>query len=241
MSVAALYDIHGNLPALEAVLRDVPEDATVVIGGDIAAGPMPVETLELLQALGDRAAWIRGNADRDGGVESELWRRRTDWMWEKVGAESRRFLDGLPQTVSLHVDGLGETLFCHGSPRSDEEAITAVSGEERLRAILAGAGTAVVVCGHTHHQFDRRVDGVRVVNAGSVGMPYEGQRGAYWTLLGPDVEHRHTEYDVDTAVEAIRASGYPDPGELIEILTEPPSAREAAEELEERALEKEAS
>ena len=127
MKVAALYDIHGNLPALEAVLRDVPEDAIVLIGGDTAAGPMPAGTLERLLALGDRAVWIRGNADREGGVESELWRWRTDWMWEQLGGENRAFLNGLPGTASLTVDGLGETLFCHGSPRSDTEIVTRVT------------------------------------------------------------------------------------------------------------------
>jgi predicted phosphodiesterase len=241
MKVAALYDIHGNLPALAAVLRDVPEDAIILIGGDTAAGPMPAETLERLLALGDRAVWIRGNADRDGGVESELWRRRTDWMWEQLGGQGRVFLSGLPETASLTVDGLGETLFCHGSPRSDEEVITALTTTERLRAILADAGTSLVGCGHTHHQFDRRVDGVRVVNAGSVGMPYEGRTGAFWTLLGPDVERRRSEYDVEAASAAIRESGYPDPDELVETLAAPPTAKEAAEFLEQRALENETS
>jgi putative phosphoesterase len=241
MKVAALYDIHGNLPALEAVLRDVPDDAMIVIGGDTAAGPMPAETLERLLALGDRALWIRGNADRDGGVENELWRRRADWMWEQLGDENRAFLTGLPETASLTIDGLGEALFCHGSPRSDEEAITALTAEERLRAILADAGAPLVVCGHTHHQFDRRLDGVRVVNAGSVGMPYEGRSGAYWALFGPEVEHRRSEYDLEAAIASIRASGYPEPDELAETLAAPPSAREAAEVLEQRALEQQAS
>jgi putative phosphoesterase len=241
MKVAALYDIHGNLPALEAVLRDVPEDAIILVGGDTAAGPMPTETLERLLALGDRVVWIRGNADRDGGVMSDVWRRRTDWMWEQIGGERRAFLGGLPETASLMVDGLGETLFCHGSPRSDEEAITALTTEERLRAILAEVAASVVVCGHTHHQFDRRVDGVRVVNAGSVGMPYEGRSGAYWAFLGPEVEHRRSEYDVEAAIAAIRASGYPEPEELVETLAEPPSAEEAAQVLEQRAIDQEAS
>jgi putative phosphoesterase len=241
MKVAALYDIHGNLPALEAVLREVPEGVVVLIGGDTAAGPMPAETVDRLLALGDRAVWIRGNADREAGVMSDVWRRRTDWMWEQLGTEKRALLSGLPETASLNVDGLGEILFCHGSPRSDEEAITALTTEERLRAILADAGTSLVVCGHTHHQFDRRVDGVRVVNPGSVGMPYEGRSGAYWALLGPEVEHRRSEYDVEAAIASFRASGYPEPDELAETLAAPPSANEAAEVLERRALDKEVS
>jgi predicted phosphodiesterase len=236
MRVAALYDIHGNLPALEAVLADVPGDATIVIGGDITAGPMPAETLSLLRSLGDRSLWIRGNADREAGVESDLWSRRTAWMWEQLGEENRAFLNTLPETALLAVDGLGETLFVHGSPRSDEEAITAKTSDERLRGILTGVREPLVVCGHTHHQFDRRANGVRVVNAGSVGMPYEGRPGAYWALLGPEVEHRRSEYDVGAAIAAIRETSFPDPEELVETLATPPSAEEAAEVFEQRAL-----
>jgi diadenosine tetraphosphatase ApaH/serine/threonine PP2A family protein phosphatase len=142
-----------------------------------------------------------------------------------------------PSTITLEVDGLGETLFCHGSPRSDLEAITAITSDERLRETLFGASHRTVVCGHTHHQFDRTIDDIRVVNAGSVGMPYEGRPGAYWALLGPDVQFRRTEYDLDAAAEAIRATSYPDPEEKIELLTTPHTAEEAAEVLEQRAVE----
>jgi diadenosine tetraphosphatase ApaH/serine/threonine PP2A family protein phosphatase len=106
-----------------------------------------------------------------------------------------------------------------------------------LGEILAGVEERVVVCGHTHHQFDREVNGIRVVNAGSVGMPYEGRAGAYWALLGPGVEHRRTDYDVEQTADAIRKSGYPDPEELIELLTSPPSAQDVAEFFERQALE----
>jgi predicted phosphodiesterase len=142
-----------------------------------------------------------------------------------------------PPTLTLEVDGLGETLFCHGTPRSDLEAITAITSDERLREILSEVAAETVVCGHTHHQFDRRIDGIRVVNAGSIGMPYEGRPGAYWALLGPEVELRRTEYDVQAAAEAIRATSYPDPEEKIELLMNPHTAEEAAEVLEQRALE----
>jgi predicted phosphodiesterase len=196
-----------------------------------------VETLARLQSLEDRAVWIRGNADREGGVESDLWARRTAWMWKQLGDENHAVLSSLPETASLDVDGLGLTLFVHGSPRSDEEAITARTSDERLRGILAGVDAPVVVCGHTHHQFDRRTDGARIVNAGSVGMPYEGRPGAYWALLGPEVEHRRSDYDLDTAIAAIRATSYPDPDELVETLTNPPTVQEAAEVLEKRAVE----
>jgi putative phosphoesterase len=220
MRVAALNDVHGNLPALEAVLAELPDDVAIVFGGDITAGPMPGETLELVRSLGERALLLRGNADREPDPE--------------LTAEQQRLLRELPESQTLDLDGLGRTLFCHGSPRSDEEIVTAVTSEERMRTILAGVAEHVVVIGHTHHQFDRTVDGIRVVNAGSVGMPYESRPGAYWALLGPEVELRRTEYDVEAAVEAMRAKRYDGPA--IPLLLEPPSAEEAAEYFEQQAL-----
>jgi putative phosphoesterase len=230
MRVAVLCDVHGNLHALDAVLAEVQKERVdaVVLGGDVAAGPLPSETMERLTALGADALWVRGNADREPG----------EWVAELLGSERLRFLRELPDTQRLEVDGLGPTLFCHGSPRSDEEILTAVTSESRLRAILEGVTERVVVCGHTHHQFDRVVDGTRVVNAGSVGMAYEGRPGAYWALLGPDVELRRTEFDFDAAAEAMRASGYPDGAEHARTLyEEPPSAGEVAEHFERQALE----
>jgi predicted phosphodiesterase len=236
MRVAALYDVHGNLPALEAVLAEVPDDAAIVSGGDVFSGPMPAETLARLRGLGPRVSFVRGNADRDLGPYDERWRERYEWMLAQLSADEWALAEAWPPTVTLEVDGLGKTLFCHGTPRSDLEAITAITSEERLREILSGVSQPTVVCGHTHHQFDRRIDGTRVVNAGSIGMPYEGRPGAYWALLGPGVELRRTEYDLDAAVDAIRATSYPEPEENIELLTTPHSAEEAAEVLEQRAL-----
>jgi putative phosphoesterase len=230
MRVAVLCDIHGNLHALDAVLAEVEREEVdaVVLGGDVAWGPSPAETMERLRALGEWVLWVRGNADRDPG----------DWAAERLGDERVRFLRGLPDTQRLDVDGLGPTLFCHGSPRSDEEMITAVSSESRLREILEGVTERVVVCGHTHHQFDRVVEGIRVVNAGSVGMAYEGRPGAHWALLGPDVELRRTEFDFAAAADALRASGFPDADEVVKTLYEsPPSAAEVAEHFERQALE----
>jgi putative phosphoesterase len=237
MRVAALYDIHGNLPALDAVLAEVPDDATIVIGGDVFSGPMPSETLTRVRDLGARAGFVRGNADRDLGPYEERWRARYEWLMAQLTTEEHALAEAWPLTLTLEVDGLGRTLFCHGSPRSDMEAITAVTSDDRLREILSEVPQRTVVCGHTHHHFEHRIDGVRVINAGSVGMPYEGRPGAYWALLGPDVEFRRTEYDLDAAAEAIRATSYPDPEEKIELLTRPYSAKDAAEALEERALE----
>ena len=211
--VAALYDVHGNLPALEAVLAEVDADATVLVGGDVASGPFPVETLDRLRAFGERVHFVRGNADRvldfAGENTGEQWVQSRRWVAERLGEESLAFLAGLPVDVTLDVETLGPVRFCHGAPGSDETVITRVTSAERLRGLLAGVEERVVVCGHTHIQFDRAVDEIRVLNAGSVGAPYEGRRGAYWLELGPGVTFRRTDYDVEAAVAAIRATGYP--------------------------------
>ena len=230
MRVAVLCDVHGNLHALDAVLAEVEREHVdaFVLGGDSAWGPLPDETMERLFALGDRALWVRGNTDREPG----------EWVAERLGEDRLRFLRNLPDVQRLEVDGLGSTLFCHGSPRSDDEIITAVTSESRLREILEGVTERVVVCGHTHHQFDRTVDDVRVVNAGAVGMAYEGRPGAYWALLGPDVELRRTEFDFEAAAKAMRSSGFPDGDEYAETLYgSPPTAAEVAEHFERQALE----
>jgi predicted phosphodiesterase len=242
-AVAALYDIHGNLPALEAVLAEVPEDAAVVIGGDFVGGPWPRQTVARLRGLDDRALWLHGNADREVAAEvqvgmSETARRSLQWSAEQLDDEDKDFIRGLPLTVSLEVDGLGATLFCHGSPRSDEEIITSVTSDERLRRIVRDVDEKVVVCGHTHQQFDRVLDGRRVVNAGSIGMPYEGEVAAYWALLGPDVELRRTAYDVAAMLDAMADTAYPEQQYLRDVLRDDiPVPQEVAEFFEQRALE----
>jgi putative phosphoesterase len=244
--VAALYDIHGNLPALEAVTAEVDEARAdlVLVGGDVVTGPFPSETLERLSGLGDRAYFIRGNADRvlveDAGEPTgpSPWPERQAWTRAQLTDEQRRLLATLAHTVTREVGGLGEVLFCHGSPRSDEEIITRATSPERLSEIMSGVGQRVVVCGHTHVQFDRMIGGVRLVNAGSVGMPYEDEPGAYWALLGPDVELRRTEYDLERAAAAIRASGFPGADEFAdEHVLHPAGADEATEQFERMALE----
>lgn len=218
MRVAALYDVHGNLPALEAVLAalELEDVGAVVCGGDVAVGPMPAECLARLDAVG--ALYVRGNADRE----------LRGWPAERLSVERRRFLASLPTTLSLEIDKLGPTLFCHGTPRSDEEILTRITAEELLAEALEGTAEQVVVAGHTHVQFERQVGDRRLVNAGSVGMPYEGRRGAFWALLGPDVELRRTEYAVEEAVARIRATGYPDADQLAEWLLEPVDPGEAS-------------
>jgi predicted phosphodiesterase len=215
MRVAALYDIHGNLPALEAVLADLGEVDAILVGGDVASGPWPVETMELLDARPEEKVYVRGNADRvldfegSPGDDPELWKRTRLWVAEQLGSERLEFLAGLPTDVTLDVDGLGPVRFCHGAPGSDTEAIVRVTPDERLRGLLAGVEERTVVCGHTHLQFDRTVDGARVVNAGSVGFPYEAEPAAYWLLLGPGVEFRRSDYDVAATADAIVATSYP--------------------------------
>jgi predicted phosphodiesterase len=141
----------------------------------------------------------------------------------------RDFLATFEDNVVLEVDGLGPVRFCHGSPRSDEECVTPETPEERVREFSAGVDERVIVTAHVHIQFDREVAGVRSLNAGSVGLPYEGRQGAYWALLGPDVEHRRTEYDVDATIERYRASGQPNVEQIVEMMVEPPEPREVIE------------
>lgn len=190
MAVAALYDIHGNLPALEAVLAEVPDDATILVGGDVVAGgEQPSETLTRLRALGDRVRWVRGNADRElypgeGGLVPEPLVEETRG---RLSEEEIEFLHELPSTQQI-----GGVLYCHASPRNDMDIFTERTPEERLTPLFDGLDVPTVVCGHTHTQYERTVGGVRVVNAGSVGMPYEAEPGAYWLL---DLVPRRTPYD----------------------------------------------
>ncbi len=238
MHVAALYDVHGNLAALEAVLADLERETCdlVLVGGDVVLGPLPAESLERLLALGERVRFIRGNTERAvvEPPEGDPWLTRLRWVRERLTGGQREFLSNLPLTVSVDVDGLGPTLFCHGSPRSDEEIVTRITPAKRLNEVLRTVEEEVVVCGHTHVQYDRLVGATRLVNAGSVGMPYEGEPGiACWALLGPDVDLRRSGYDVDDAAGRIRASGYPDAEEFVEEhVLHPTSADEATEHFE---------
>lgn len=216
MRVAVLADVHGNLPALEAVLEDADrfDVDRVVLLGDIAGGPMPGETLDQLAALAERVIWVHGNGERelvdgfDGVVPTGP---AADAVASCVPLLERRHRDlmaDLPLTVTLDIDGLGPTLFCHATPRRDDEFILVDSPVERWAAVLHGVTEQVVVCGHTHMPFDRLVTRRRVVNPGSVGMAY-GPPGAYWALLGPTVQLQRTIYDVQAAADRIAASGYP--------------------------------
>jgi putative phosphoesterase len=184
--IATLYDVHGNLRALEAVLAEIPDDATIVVGGDVCfAGEQPAETLERLRSLGDRVVWVRGNTDRTITTDSHL------------SDEQVAFLQGLPPTARID-----RVLYCHATPRNDMDIFTERTPEERIAFLFEDVDADVVVCGHTHMQFERTIAGKRVINSGSVGYPFDDEPGAYWTL---DLEHRFTPYEGASASERTRA------------------------------------
>jgi predicted phosphodiesterase len=218
--------VHGNLPALEAALGEARRRGAdlIVFGGDLAWGPMPAETVTLIRALD--AVHVRGNADRE--VAAAAGDEMTTWAAAQLSGDDRAWLGALPEEQVVEVEGLGPVRFVHGSPRSDEETITAVTPRERVAAMLDGVEEPVVVCGHTHAQFDRTVGVTRVVNAGSVGLPF-GAPGAHWLLLGPGVEHVVTPYDAGAAATLFRASGSPEAEELAAHAAAPPPASTAAE------------
>ena len=212
-TVAVLSDIHGVLPALDAVLAepDVRDADVIVLTGDMATGPQPVPTLDRLTALGDRVRWVKGNCERElvtrarGGGSSPY--PISDWAAAQLRDDQIELLDGLPPTLTLDVRGFGEVLFCHATPRDDEEMVFVDSDLPRWAEVLAGVRATVrtVVCGHTHMPFTRLVDRRTIVNAGSVGMPY-GTTGAQWALLANGaVTLRRTEFDRDAACAAIEA------------------------------------
>ncbi len=219
MRVAALYDIHGNVPALEAVLAEARREGVdrIVVGGDVVPGPMPRETLAALLDLDVAVTFLYGNGETDvlalgrGETPSrvpERYHGLLRWVAGKLPPGQVAAIESWPATARLEIDGLGGVLFCHATPRDDHEIFTCMTPQERLRPIFEAPGAAVVVCGHTHMAFDRAVGAVRVVNAGSVGMPF-GEPGANWALLGPGVELRHTSYDLEAAARRFRDTGFP--------------------------------
>ena len=232
LRVAAIYDVHGNLFALDAVLRDIAEERIdlIVSGGDIALGPMPRETLDRLLTLEGKTRFVRGNTDRAVGVANAHGRSSVrpsgdvQWCAGQITTEQRRFLRSQPLTTTVHVGGIGHVLFCHASPRDDDEPILADTPQPVVAAMLAGVKETVVACGHTHAPLDRRIGLThRIVNGGSVGLPV-GARGAYWLLLGPEVTFRRTEYDYGAAAERILATGAPGRERFAAHILEPPAA-----------------
>jgi predicted phosphodiesterase len=247
MRVAALYDIHGNLPALDAVLDEIRHIGVdrVVVGGDVLPGPMPRETMERLLALNVPTHFIYGNGDlailaqlqatdpstvsywgtSSGTPMPEPFRETMRWTARQV-ENYRDVLASWPLTSSLDIDGVGAVLFCHATPRNETEIFTRRTPEERLVPVFAGVDASVVVCGHTHMQFDRTVGQLRVVNAGSVGMPF-GTIGADWLLLGPGIELRKTQYDLNAAAEQFRRTAYPMVEDMaVRYILNPPSEQD---------------
>jgi predicted phosphodiesterase len=232
--VAVLSDVHGNAVALQAVLEELAaeEHDLVVFGGDLTWGPEPHETYRLAAGL-DGARFVRGNGDR-AVAERDEQTERARWMQEQHSGDLRAFVEGFDEQVVVDVAGLGAVRFAHGSPRSDEECVTPETPEERVREFMDGVPERVLVTAHVHIQFDREVAGIRSVNPGSVGLPYEGEPGAFWALLGPDVELRRTEYDVEQAAAACRE--LPGGEQLIELLLSPPQRSEVIEDAERRVF-----
>ena len=243
MRVAAIYDIHANVPALEAVLEDIRQAEVdhLVVGGDVLPGPMPRETIACLLDLDIPVQFVQGNGDREvpaqmEGAEtdwyrtaSERWREPVRWTAQQLTPEHKRLLAGWNKTLAVEIGGLGEVLFCHATPRNDSEIFTRLTSEDRLVPVFEGLNVPVVVCGHTHMQFDRTVGRIRVVNAGSVGMPF-GEPGADWLLLGPNVQLRHTSYDFAKAAERIRDTKHPQAQEFAaRNVLQPPSEAETLE------------
>jgi predicted phosphodiesterase len=219
MRVAVLYDIHANLPALEAVLAEVRRERAdrILFGGDIVPGPMPRQTIDAIRALDIPAQFIHGNGDREilqrlRGDETtsvpEAFREAMRWNAAQLGGEDERWIGEWPLTVTISIPPIGDVLFCHATARNDVEIFTRRTPDDEVAPMFDGVNAALVVCGHTHMRMDRTVNGLRIVNPGSVGMPF-GEPGAYWMMLDADVEFRRTGYDLEDAARRIRATAYP--------------------------------
>ncbi|MBE2317570.1 metallophosphoesterase family protein [Solirubrobacter sp. CPCC 204708] len=232
MNVLALYDIHGNIDALEAVLAAAPDFDLVLVGGDAVPGPFAAATLDRLAQLPTR--WVRGNGERETAnapaapapedLAAVTARRSADELGDRAQP-----LGELPLTTEI--DGV---LYCHATPRSDEEMLTRISPDERYAEALAGAGP-LVVAGHTHQQHDRTVGGTRFINAGSVGLPYEGDGAARWLWVADGVpELRGTAYDAAAAGRRMRAI-WPDVISVDAALVEPVAPDEITAIFEQRA------
>jgi putative phosphoesterase len=230
--VAVLGDVHGNVLALEAVLTELREEDVdlVVWTGDLSWGGEPTATLDVVRAVEQPSVFVRGNAERalvelrDGSREAVS--EREQWMLDNHTSEDLELAATFEHAHSVDIDRLGPTYVTHGSPRSDEELLTAETPQARIAAATEGISERVLVTGHTHSQYNRDVAGLQALNPGSVGLPYEHRPGAYWALLGPDVELRRTEYDVAAAAERLHASGFPDSQPLVESLLQPPTPAE---------------
>lgn len=242
--VAVLSDVHANVPALRAVLAepDVAAASLVVFNGDLTWGVDPDGAVAIVKALGLRAVCIRGNSERHvrqitTGAATPATPRQ-EWVPARHGTGALAFVGSFPFSIVVDVRGLGPVRFCHGSPRSDHEAVTPGTSEQRFAEMTAGIEEDVLVTGHTHLQFDRFVGTRRSVNPGSVGLPYHRDEPgvAHWALLGPDVQLRTTRYDVSESVAASVAAGDPGHARIAELLLTPPTPEEIIAEAEQLVL-----
>ena len=219
MRIAALYDIHGNLPALEAVLQEVHSIGVdlIIVGGDLLPGPMPNECADLIRSQKTPVQALMGNGEReildlrsggDGMAIPERFRDSVRWVAETLRPEHEEYISSWPATISVPISDSTDVLLCHATPRNDVEVFTKLTPEEVLQPVFEFTRESVVVCGHTHMQFDRVIGQHRVVNAGSVGMPF-GEPGAYWLLIDSELSHRKTEYDMHAAAERVQRTNYP--------------------------------
>ena len=242
MRVAALYDVHGMLPALEAVLAEVEREDVdlLVFGGDLTWGPWPAETAAFLQALDRPARFVQGNAevtilDLTSGREVEVGDGGR-WIAASHDADALAFVRAYEPAVVVQVDGLGPVRFVHGSPRSVIEIVTPETPLERLAEAFADVPERTVVSGHCHLQFDRPTPLARSLNPGSIGLPYHHVPGACWALLGPDVELRVTPIDRDALAARIRETAYPDADRIAGIVLDPPTVAEVVDDGERRVF-----
>ncbi len=249
MRIAALYDIHGNLPALEAVLAEIRRIGVdrIVVGGDVIPGPMPRESLAALSNADLPVDCIAGDGEREvlavrsgrdpAPTVPERIHEVLRWNARELSPGHAAEIGSWPATLRLLVGETDAVLFCHATPRSDIAVFTRATPVERILPIFAGVDASLVICGHTHMPFDRVVGDVRVMNAGSVGMPF-GQPGAHWLLLAPEPELRHTAYDLAAAAARIRRTEYPQAEEFAERhVLRPPSESEMLAAFEPRRAE----
>jgi predicted phosphodiesterase len=248
--VAVVSDVHANVAALTAVLAEIETVGVdlIVSCGDLTWGSQPDETISLMRSLGGRAMFVRGNGERavlEISGASPMAQSRTGpartaqspretWVPSLHSADSLAFVAAVPFSIVVDITGLGPVRFCHGSPRSDTEIVTPATPAGRFAELCAGIDEQILVTGHTHLQFDRRVAGRRSINPGSVGLPYhEGEPGtAYWALLGPDVEPRQTRYDVSAATAVGVRLGDPGAEAISGLLMSPPSPAQIMAESE---------
>ncbi len=246
MRIAAIYDIHGNLPALESVLAAIEAIGvdSIVVGGDVIPGPMPNECVSRLRALSTPTSFLSGNGEREvlemlAGEKSRHPKQIQEvlrWVGEELLPDHLSTIATWPTSVEIEHPELGRVLFCHATPKSDSDIFTPLTPEPALTALFEAATADVVICGHTHVQFERHIASTRVVNAGSVGMPFDDP-GAYWLLLGIAIEFHHTEYDLPGAADRIRATRYPMATQFAEEnVVSPPKAKTMIEALERAAL-----